>query len=79
MLEVKPKADVHPAEATIGQVVLKRLLTADQVIERLCKESSGLIINTLSQNALHPSAQRNVLTESDEQLLPEPTSAIAQP
>ena len=35
MIEVKPKAIADPA---IGQVVLKRLLTAEQVIERLCTE-----------------------------------------
>jgi hypothetical protein len=35
MVEVKPKATHVPA---IGQVVLKRLLTAEQVIDRLCKE-----------------------------------------
>lgn len=33
MVEVMPKAITKP---TIGQVVLKRLLTADQVVERLC-------------------------------------------
>ena len=35
MVEVKPKAIAHP---TIGQVVLKRLLSAEQTIERLCEE-----------------------------------------
>ena len=37
MVEVKPK---QGADSNIGQVVLKRLLTADQVIERLCQEDS---------------------------------------
>lgn len=35
MVEVVPKAIAH---STIGQVVLKRLLSAEQVIERLCQE-----------------------------------------
>ncbi|EDX86871.1 hypothetical protein S7335_4578 [Synechococcus sp. PCC 7335] len=35
MIEVKPKEATAPA---IGQVVLKRLLTAEQVIDRLCQE-----------------------------------------
>ena len=35
MVEVMPRAVADP---TIGQVVLKRLLTADQVIARLCEE-----------------------------------------
>jgi hypothetical protein len=34
MVEVKPTAEV-PTQP-IGQVVLKRLITADQVIEKLC-------------------------------------------
>ncbi len=33
MVEVKPESTTHSA---IGQVVLKRLMTAEQVIERLC-------------------------------------------
>ncbi|MEB3312586.1 MAG: hypothetical protein VKL98_00385 [Cyanobacteriota bacterium] len=33
MVEVKPEGEVRQA---IGQVVLKRLISADQVIERLC-------------------------------------------
>lgn len=33
MVEVKPE---HQGESAIGQVVLKRLITAEQVIERLC-------------------------------------------
>ncbi|MEO1623015.1 MAG: hypothetical protein AAFU53_18540 [Cyanobacteria bacterium J06632_3] len=39
MIEVKPKSLTHP---TIGQVVLKRLLSAKQVIDRLCQEDSFL-------------------------------------
>jgi hypothetical protein len=36
MVEVKPMPDVHPEAAkTIGQVVLKRLITAEQALERL--------------------------------------------
>lgn len=37
MVEVMPE---QVAASNIGQVVLKRLLTADQVIERLCQEDS---------------------------------------
>ena len=37
MVEVMPK---QGEDSIIGQVVLKRLLTADQVIERLCQEDS---------------------------------------
>ncbi len=37
MVEVMPE---QATESIIGQVVLKRLLTADQVIERLCQEDS---------------------------------------
>jgi hypothetical protein len=33
MVEVKPEGEVRQA---IGQVVLKRLISADQAIERLC-------------------------------------------
>lgn len=38
MVEVKPteQAPVTTATQAIGQVVLKRLITADQAIERLC-------------------------------------------
>lgn len=38
MLEVKPTESVrNTTERTIGQVVLKRLMTAEQVLEQLCK------------------------------------------
>jgi hypothetical protein len=38
MVEVKPGEEIQAEAATrnIGQVVLKRLITADQVIDRLC-------------------------------------------
>jgi hypothetical protein len=38
MVEVKPidEAQLDPATQTIGQVVLKRLISADQAIDRLC-------------------------------------------
>lgn len=56
MLEVVPKATIHTASPanpttnpTIGQVVLKRLLSADQVIERLCQEAA----THSAHNALH--------------------------
>ncbi|HIK46193.1 MAG TPA: hypothetical protein IGR64_15120 [Leptolyngbyaceae cyanobacterium M65_K2018_010] len=35
MVEVKPE---NGSQTTIGQVVLKRLMTAEQVIERLCSQ-----------------------------------------
>lgn len=41
MVEVTPTAAViqEPAIKNIGQVVLKRLMTADQAIDKLCVES----------------------------------------
>ena len=36
MVEVKPPPIVEPPAQSIGQVVLKRLITADQVVEKLC-------------------------------------------
>ncbi len=45
MVEVLPKA---ATQSTIGQVVLKRLLTAEQVIEKLCQEE------TIFQAPEHP-------------------------
>ncbi|MEM1255661.1 MAG: hypothetical protein AAGI69_24755 [Cyanobacteria bacterium P01_H01_bin.21] len=44
MVEVRPEGDT---DTPIGQVVLKRLMTADQVIEKLC--SSGTAITTISE------------------------------
>ena len=44
MVEVRPEGDT---DIPIGQVVLKRLMTADQVIEKLC--SSGTAITTISE------------------------------
>ena len=42
MVEVKPTAEAQAAsEQTIGQVVLKRLITADQAIERLSTVSQA--------------------------------------
>ena len=67
MLEVVPKATVLETSAanpatnpTIGQVVLKRLLSADQVIERLCQEA----FTYSAQNALHLEANRPVLNSN---------------
>jgi hypothetical protein len=40
MLEVKP-ANETATNTNIGQVVLKRLITAEQVIERICADSSS--------------------------------------
>lgn len=41
MVEVKPGEgiDVEAAAKNIGQVVLKRLMTADQVLDRLCSST----------------------------------------
>ncbi len=36
MVEVQPGKTAQAATSSIGQVVLKRLMTADQAIERLC-------------------------------------------
>jgi hypothetical protein len=42
MVEVKPTVSSdNPATRTIGQVVLKRLITAEQAIELLCKAESA--------------------------------------
>ncbi len=46
MLEVKPTDVVWNAtERTIGQVVLKRLMTAEQVLEQLCKSEVQVASN----------------------------------
>jgi hypothetical protein len=53
MVEVKPSPTVavdHPETRTIGQVVLKRLITAEQAIDLLCKADAFL--NTLGSDAL---------------------------
>jgi hypothetical protein len=45
MLEVKPTdaaLNNNPASRTIGQVVLKRLITAEQAIDLLCKAEAFL-------------------------------------
>ncbi|MGB7056258.1 MAG: hypothetical protein WBD58_01000, partial [Geitlerinemataceae cyanobacterium] len=39
MVEVKPIRDPTSAQETIGQVVLKRLMSAEQAIELLCTSS----------------------------------------
>ena len=36
MLEVKPEPELVSKESPIGQVLIKRLMNSDQVIERLC-------------------------------------------
>ncbi|MGB3299909.1 MAG: hypothetical protein WBA76_16710 [Phormidesmis sp.] len=62
MLEVVPKATAHEtsaAHSTIGQVVLKRLLSADQVIERLCQEAARPPQNTLQPESTHPLLNAN--------------------
>lgn len=44
MVEVKPEmpAQVETPTSAIGQVVLKRLITADQAIDRLCSNQTSL-------------------------------------
>ena len=47
MVEVRP---LTQSSQTIGQVVLKRLITADQALEHLCSADS--IINTADSNGV---------------------------
>jgi hypothetical protein len=51
MLEVKPMASAQEDDApnSIGQVVLKRLLSAEQVIDRLCEEKKSLLADDATQ------------------------------
>ncbi|MEM9162022.1 MAG: hypothetical protein AAGC54_03000 [Cyanobacteria bacterium P01_F01_bin.4] len=46
MIEVKPEGLVHQP---IGQVVLKRLISADQVIKKLCTAEQVAVGNHLGQ------------------------------
>jgi len=47
MVEVKPTPDASPQSAkTIGQVVLKRLMSAEQVVERLTTAPSVLNLSS---------------------------------
>ncbi|BAU65587.1 hypothetical protein STA3757_29750 [Stanieria sp. NIES-3757] len=51
MVEVKPHQNLNGASPTIGQVVLKRLITAEQAIEILSQ--SEILVNSASnQNKL---------------------------
>lgn len=59
MVEVVPKVTAHPI---IGQVVLKRLLSAEQVIDRLCQEDT--IFHAASDRA--PSHSEGAATEKAE-------------
>ena len=62
MVEVKPK---QGADSSIGQVVLKRLLTADQVIERLCQEDSFYAHSHAAARSADPnSSSQSASTES---------------
>lgn len=63
MVEVVPKAATH---SMIGQVVLKRLLSAEQVIERLCQEET--IFNALSHSTdgITPARLDNPAAEKSE-------------
>ncbi|MDB9527749.1 hypothetical protein PN498_17270 [Oscillatoria sp. CS-180] len=51
MVEVRPTT---PSTQTIGQVVLKRLMAADQVLEHLC--SADTVINTPDNNGFAATA-----------------------
>lgn len=46
MVEVQPLSNPEDVNSSIGQVVLKRLITAEQVIEMLTR--SQLVFNSLS-------------------------------
>jgi hypothetical protein len=46
MIEVKPSQNLNGASPTIGQVVLKRLITAEQAIEIL--DQSEIVVNSAS-------------------------------
>ncbi len=59
MVEVVPKETAHPI---IGQVVLKRLLSAEQVIDRLCQEDT--IFHAASNSA--PPHSEELATEKAE-------------
>ncbi|TVQ17393.1 MAG: hypothetical protein EA367_17655 [Leptolyngbya sp. DLM2.Bin15] len=48
MVEVKPGAVNSPG--AIGQVVLKRLITAEQVLERLCSADAITSLSTTAAN-----------------------------
>ncbi|MGB7249388.1 MAG: hypothetical protein WBC73_10645 [Phormidesmis sp.] len=85
MVEVMPEVVNQTA---IGQVVLKRLLTADQMIERLCKEESIFYRQRASdspshQPPLNPQAPQNSelapqtssVDESGDTLLIQPATA----
>lgn len=50
MVEVKPSSSItNPAARSIGQVVLKRLITAEQAIDLLCKADSFLDDTTIPE------------------------------
>jgi len=69
MLEVMPKTSVHPpasstAHLAVGQVVLKRLLTADQAIERLCQhQATRAAAETPSATEDDPEAHLKALSD----------------
>jgi hypothetical protein len=48
MVEVKPSQTTNESLLTIGQVVLKRLITADQAIEIL--NQSEIVVNSVANN-----------------------------
>lgn len=49
MVEVQPLQTNNEAESSIGQVILKRLISAEQAIEMLTR--SQLVFNSLSNEA----------------------------
>lgn len=63
MVEVVPKAVANPI---IGQVVLKRLLSAEQVIERLCQEETILNVLSHSTDDIAPARSGNPVAKKSE-------------
>lgn len=59
MVEVKPTEPepLAPAAKSIGQVVLKRLIAADQVVERLCVTSALCLIGGVEQKSKGPNGE----------------------
>jgi len=75
MVEVMPKAVTQP---TIGQVVLKRLLSAEQVVERLCKEDVFHpcdLRSTQSEASLQASDLQTDLSTSPEEMQSPPLAS----
>ncbi|MBE9102571.1 hypothetical protein [Vacuolonema iberomarrocanum] len=54
MLEVMPKTDGTPVQEGIGQVILKRLISAEQVIEHLCSLNTEAIAHPSDLHTTQP-------------------------